>query len=1056
MASPLGSRSLSLMRIAASCVVSLFTTALPVRAGDGGMRTTAEVLKAFRDPPAAYRAAPLWVWNDRMSTALVDRDLADLKAKGFGGVFIHPRPGLITPYMSDEWLALVRHTVDAGKNLGMKVWIYDENSYPSGFAGGIVPALMPDAKRAAIRMMRADSIIVPFTDQPFLILAPDGTGYADVTARALAGGMPRGDYRIFHVVEEQPAPWHGGYTYVDMMRPDVTRTFIEVTLKAYEQVIGDAFGTVVPGVFQDEAEVRPARIDDHPVVQYTPALFDRFRERFGYDLRPVLPSLYEAVGDWRRVRHDFYALVLTLFIDGWAKQYYDSCSAHNLALTGHYWEHDWPRPALGPDNMAMYQYAHVPGVDVLMNEFRTDVHAQFGNVRAVKEIRSVANQLGRERTLSETFGAGGWEMTFADQKRIADWEYALGVNLMNQHLTYVTLAGARKRDHPLSFSYHEPWWKFYRPLNDHFGRLSVALSAGEQVNEVLVLEPTTTGWMHYGAVWPNPVLDSLGTAFQDLVNAIEDAQIEYDLGSEDILRNHGSVAGKRLVVGKRSYGLVVLPPMMENIESTTLTLLRRYVEAGGMVLYCGEPPAWVDGRPGDAVRTLFAANAASCKRTDAGGAVAAITRLAPPVLTFRDASGVTAPMPLLFHHRRTFPDGELLFLANTRTTECRGSVVVPAGSCEMWDLATGTALPYPFVKEGSGIAIDFAIPSGGSVLFRTSPEPAESPMRPTLRWTEIRPDRESVIRRVAPNVLTLDFCDLTMGGTTTKDLYFYEAQQRTWVHHGFDRNPWDNAVQYRSAILDRDTFAVNTGFEAGFRFMVEQGVETRSLRAVVERPGVFRVAINGTPVKPVKDAWWLDQAFGVYDIGPHVRPGENTVTVIAAPFTIHTELEPVYIIGDFALENARRGFTMVPAGPVQRGAWNEQGMPFYGDGVGYTQEFGVPAGKKGAARYEVQLGRWRGVVAHVAVNGKDAGTIMAPPYALDVTRLVKAGKNSVTVTVYGSLKNTLGPHHGNPPPGMAWPGSFQRSSDQKPAVGSAYHTFAYGLFEEFLLRKGSQ
>ena len=79
------------------------------------------------------------------------------------------------------------------------------------------------------------------------------------------------------------------------------------------------------------------------------------------------------------------------------------------------------------------------------------------------------------------------------------------------------------------------------------------------------------------------------------------------------------------------------------------------------------------------------------------------------------------------------------------------------------------------------------------------------------------------------------------------------SRRRSW-HHGMQRDPWDNAVQYRTSILDRDTFAVNSGFEAGFHFVMEKGVDTRAIRAVVERPGVFRVAVNGTPVKALKDA----------------------------------------------------------------------------------------------------------------------------------------------------------------------------------------------------------
>ena len=58
---------------------------------------------------------------------------------GLGGAFIHPRPGMITEYMSDEWYSLYRYAVDKGKEMGLDIWIYDENSYPSGFAGGHVP-----------------------------------------------------------------------------------------------------------------------------------------------------------------------------------------------------------------------------------------------------------------------------------------------------------------------------------------------------------------------------------------------------------------------------------------------------------------------------------------------------------------------------------------------------------------------------------------------------------------------------------------------------------------------------------------------------------------------------------------------------------------------------------------------------------------------------------------------------------------------------------------------------------------------------------------------------
>src|SRR5690606_15030597 len=100
------------------------------------------------------------------------------------------------------------------------------------------------------------------------------------------------------------------------------------------------------------------------------------------------------------------------------------------------------------------------------------------DVAMVKAVTSVGHQLGRERILSETYGACGHEMTFETQKSYGEWEFALGVTLLNQHLTHYSLRGFRKTDFPISFLDVQPWWPEYKVLADHFARLSYALSQG--------------------------------------------------------------------------------------------------------------------------------------------------------------------------------------------------------------------------------------------------------------------------------------------------------------------------------------------------------------------------------------------------------------------------------------------------------------------------------------------------------------------------------------------------------------------------------------------------
>jgi hypothetical protein len=85
------------------------------------------------------------------------------------------------------------------------------------------------------------------------------------------------------------------------------------------------------------------------------------------------------------------------------------------------------------------------------------------------------------------------------------------------------------------------------------------------------------------------------------------------------------------------------------------------------------------------------------------------------------------------------------------------------------------------------------------------------------------------------------------------------------------------------------------------------------------------------------------------------------------------------------------------------------------------------------------------------VNDTFAGFIFQQPWECDVTRLLKIGENQVEVVVVGTLKNLLGPHHFDPPDGMA--GDFTQGPDPGPPPGDKHDTIGYGLFEPYVLRQ---
>ena len=1019
------------------------------------------LIKDFQTPPIDYSTAPFWVWNDIVTKEKIDQQLPEFKKLGMSQVFIHPRPGLITEYLSEEWFELCKYAVDKGKELEMKIWLYDENSFPSGFAGGHVISVMPPSfdPVAGLRLTRLDVITPADTNEYLLVIKKIGDNFANISgglARYI--GQPGTYYAFSKWYYPENDAWYGGFSYVDLLAYGITERFINTTMQGYEEYLGEDLGNTVPGIFTDEPNINTSG-DNWNVIRFTPVLFNKFLEKYGYQLENYLPCLYDEIGDWKNVRHDYYALLLDMFIERWSIPWNQYSEEKNLIWTGHYWEHGWPDPKHGGDNMAMYAWHQYPGIDMLFNyeERRPD---QFGNVRAVKELSSVVNQLGKERALSETYGGSGWELTFEDMKRLGDWEYALGVNFMNQHLAYMTIKGARKRDFPQSMSYHAPWWDNYKPLNNYFERLSLALSYGQQVNRILILEPTSSAWMYYtarkdkGWLEMTEILNRTKDSFHDLLGTLEKNQIGYDLGSERIIKDHGDVQNDQFIIGDRAYDLVVLPHGFENFEPYVFDLIKRYLAGGGKVLSFNSIPQYLDGNLSKSMPAFIKGYTAQWIEKDELTRNIIDDYFTDPQFTPVDPEHWGGR---IFHQRRQFRDGQLLFIVNFDTTQTgKFEFKVRGRKAVSLDAFTGKHTLYPSDLEEDNIVVKGHLPPGGSKLLFISKKSMKVPETVSPQWEDaqlVQTNGPEIFPR-DPNMMTLDYCDLELNGESFRDLYFYTAAEKIFASHlketyGYNYNPWSVAVQYRQRILDKNNFEKGTGFKAHFPFHIENSEEINGISAVIEWPQLYTISCNGKQVDAVPGDWWLDRSFGVFNISDQIVPGKNVITIVADPMDIHAELEPVYLIGDFGVSSTQEGWLITAPQSLRIGSWKEMGLPFYAGSVAYKKSIEVEGQ---VTAHKVRLNKWHGSVTEVFVNGQSAGIIGWQPYELDITEWLKPGDNEIEVSVTGSLKNLLGPHHNNPNVGLVTPWSFFFAPDHQPP-GDQYHQLDYGLFEDFQIIK---
>src|ERR671916_1793886 len=237
---------------------------------------------------------------------------------------------------------------------------------------------------------------------------------------------------------------------------------------------------------------------DNPIVPWTKEMFRRFHERNGYDLRPRLPDLFfDVSAESARIRHDFYETLTAFYADAYYCQIHDWCREHDVLFTGHLLYEEWLRNMVRVEGNPFRHYPHldVIGVDhlypIIGSRDRPAEHV------AMKLGSSAAHQRGSERLLCESFGGLFMDATMQRMKWITDWEYVLGVNLLNPHGFHYTLEGPRKRDWPPSMFYQYPWWRHYGDFSDYISRLSYLLTGGRHVAKVAVLWPMTSMFANF-------------------------------------------------------------------------------------------------------------------------------------------------------------------------------------------------------------------------------------------------------------------------------------------------------------------------------------------------------------------------------------------------------------------------------------------------------------------------------------------------------------------------------------------------------------------------------
>jgi len=847
----------------------------------GCLSQAADRLKdSFRDPPREYSMEPFWSWNSTLRPERLRWQMDQMLEKGIYGAYMHARDGLdqsATPYFSPGFWDAVRSAVEHAESIGFRTWIYDEDKWPSGAAGGRTIAANPDRFRARGLRHRSRSIMGPaeikidFTEAEFVIAArlrgPQQIDSRTLTDLTPLNRRPDGIWKapagewLLSIFE----PVRGREELPNYLNPEAVAEFIRNTYEQYAARFSRHFGKTIPGSFFDEIF--------NLQLAWDPLLEERFRSRKGYELRKVLPLLYLDGGpETIKVRCDYFEELTRLYEEAWFRQLSDWCGRHNLKLTGHTNEGLYSIRDQG-DYFRTWRHPQIPGTD--NEDFRYTFPRVIGSWKP-KQLSSVAHVYGKPRAMAEALGGAGWPITLEEARYGVNMLSVYGINYFIFHLFHYAMDTPYSMDDwPNSWFYENPYWKYFKKLADYIRRVSFLGSQGRHVADVALLYPVEEVWsLGMKAPPPSP------PAVEALVDRLVREPLDCDLVDTDSLIAAEASAAGGARIGTESYKVLILP----RVETVSLAAYRRLAELAGKglaVAAVGVLPRHSAENGADdpevirISQQLFAGRALR----DADELVAWLRARFQP-----DLQILSGPPGVLRYWHRSAESREIYMLANSERRPASWRVRFRVrGQAERWDPETGTTEPVAG-KPDSTLELSFQPWQAYYVVFGAAQPPRPAPRKESLPPFEIA---GPWTLQLAPS--ELDYAWKPDPGLTRVEVPVAEFRfERAgglppWrrVKLSDALNPAKGAARYLSPWdawwITRYVYRRHPGELGGPRLRfykeLELPFEVRSAWLSVVADGSFELELNGQPVgagRPLAEA--------VFDKLP-LRQGRNRLAI---------------------------------------------------------------------------------------------------------------------------------------------------------------------------------
>ncbi len=974
----------------------------------------------FQNPTAEYRGAPFWAWNCKLDVDELKWQLEVFKKMGFGGAHMHVRTGMATTYLSDEYMELIKACVEKAKQEGMLAWLYDEDRWPSGAAGGLVTRDKRFRQRYLLFTPTPHREITDAEDGCWLAcydVELDEKGY--LKSASMIGQEENAQFEKWYayLILDRESPWFNNQTYVNTLDKAAMDKFIDITYEAYNCKIGDDFDKTVPAIFTDEPQftvkstLSYATEKVEVTLPWTDDLAETYAQAYGgEDLLAGIPELIwdRADGQASVIRYHYHDHVCERFTEAFADNCGKWCREHGIALTGHMINEDSllsQTKAVG-EVMRSYRGFELPGIDTLC--------AGLAYTTA-KQTQSAVHQYDREGMLSELYGVTNWNFDFRGHKFHGDWQAALGVTVRVPHLSWVSMEGEAKRDYPASIHYQSPWWEQYSVVEDHFARVNTAMTRGKAIVKVGVIHPIESYWLHWGPSEQTALVrDDMDNNFKNLAQWLLFGGIDFDYISESLLPDLCSEGSAPLMVGAMAYD-VILVSGCETLRTTTLERLERFVEAGGKLVFAGELPYLENALVSE--RGAALASKAECVSLSRGAILQAME--SARLVEIRNETGALTEN--LLHQLRQDGEGRWLFIShgtepyNKDVSKYQDLRIRVAGA---WKVAVYNTMNGEIedirhcINDGNGENTDGIFTDiyrrmydYDSLLLWLEPfreqealsaiQQKDEEDKTALREMELPVKMRYTLSE--PNVLLLDQAEYAL------DDGEWQPKEEILRLDNQCRRQLGWPTRQRNVAQPWVTTEEPVTHTVHLRWRIHSAISYTGAQLAMEDIEHVQLKWNDVEIATDVSGWYVDKSIKTIVL-PEILSGENILEA-AIPFGKRKNTEWVYILGDFGVEVSGRECCIIPPKEeITFGTITTQGLPFYGGNITYH----VPLETKGG-KVQIRSSQYKGALQTVSIDGGKEIPMIYPPYTVAMD--VPAGKHMVDITLYGHRRNSFGPLH---------------------------------------------